>query len=289
MGMGYAYSTVGGDVSVIYFNPATLALSPESSMSITYEITHQSNLTADDIFQPERLKLRNLIFIGFSSDKGAFSWRPLANDFKRVESGADWAETETKINAYTFSVTNKQENDVYSGLNISYLTGRIAQSQIVGAVPFTNISDGNGVSLDLGTVYKVSDEFALGLNLKNLCGFMWWDDYETDLLPFTMVAGLSFNISRFSVFAFDWEKRYYRKDGSDPVEMTHFGIEQSLGSILSFQFGIYGQDLSRQKAKTTAGLSYQKSGYMLSLAGEKYQLADADVNRYLFSLNIPMK
>jgi hypothetical protein len=73
------------------------------------------------------------------------------------------------------------------------------------------------------------------------------------------------------------------------MELTHLGLEQSLGNILSFQIGIYGQDLSKQKARTTAGVTYKQGNYLLSIAGEKYQLLNTDVYRYLFSLNIPVK
>ncbi|MCB4790750.1 MAG: hypothetical protein LHV68_02570 [Elusimicrobia bacterium] len=289
LGLGYAYSTVGGDPSIIYFNPAGLGLSEDSLLSFSYEITRQSALTSDEIVQGEALQIRNLVFIGLSNPQGALSWRPLASDAIHIVSGLDKIDTQTKINAYTFSVKTK-EDKVYTGLNLTYLSGRIGQSKIINNIPSAVISDGNGVSLDLGTICKVSDELNVGLNLKNLCGFMWWDDYETDLLPFSIVTGFSFNISKFSIFAFDWEKRYYRKDDSSPQELTHIGLEQSLGNILSFQIGMYGPDLNNKNlSRFTGGISYQKGSYKLSLAGEKYMVSSNDVYRYLFSLNIPVK
>ncbi|MHB9154668.1 MAG: hypothetical protein ACYC5N_03115, partial [Endomicrobiales bacterium] len=154
-------------------------------------------------------------------------------------------------------------------------------------IPSINLADGNGFSADLGFVYALAPELRLGVNFQNLLGFMWWEDFEKDQLPFILRAGLAFQISEFMTFASDWEKRYYR--GTDPVDLVHFGLEQNIGKWLSLRAGMYGKDLNdKETAHLSAGLGYKSNSYELSLAGEKYRLGDDDVYRYILSLNLPL-
>jgi hypothetical protein len=121
---------------------------------------------------------------------------------------------------------------------------------------------------------------------------VWWDDYEAEQLPLVVRTGFSFEITQLTLFAADWEKRYYRKalqDTADDKAIAHFGIEQNLGKILQLRAGIYGPDLNdNETTHFTAGFGYQQNKYSLSLAGEKYRLNQTDVFRYLFSLDLPM-
>lgn len=289
LAMGYAFCAVGEEPSAIYFNPAGIYFIKSNLFSMTYEATRQSDLTTEEIFSPEALRNKNLVFLGITSPQGAFSWRPLADYTTRTDSGADWLETEIKINALTFSVSAEHDSKTYSGLNVSYLNGRIAESRVENNIPNTNIADGHGITCDFGIIHSLSEEFRFGVNLQNLCGFIWWDDYRKDQLPFILRTGMAFQITNFLTFASDWEKRYYREGTEGPVEVTHFGVEQNIGKILKFQLGSYGQDLNnKEKSHLTGGVTYYRNKYKLSLAGEKYRIDGADVNRYLFSLDIPI-
>jgi hypothetical protein len=287
--MGYAYSAVGGDPATVYFNPAGLISIQANCVSATFDIARQSELSPETVFAAESLKKGNLIFLSFTGERGSFSWRPLADETLRTENGTNWTESEIKVNAFTFSASNENDSTTYSGLNLSYLNGRIGQAGIENGVPFTNLTDGNGFSLDLGFLFKPSEELKLGLNLRNLLGFMWWDDFEKDQLPFSLRAGLAFDIARFLTFASDWEKTYYRKGDADAVQTTHFGIEQRIGNILSVRAGIYGTDLnSKDATHLTAGLGYDQNNYRFSLSGEKYSIQKSDVYRFAFSMDVPL-
>ncbi|MHB9154619.1 MAG: hypothetical protein ACYC5N_02870, partial [Endomicrobiales bacterium] len=90
LGMGMAFAAVGGDPSSLFFNPAGLSKIEGNIFSMTYEATRQSALTTEQVFGGEMLKGRNLIFLSLTSQKGTFSWRPLANSSTRTENGADF-------------------------------------------------------------------------------------------------------------------------------------------------------------------------------------------------------
>ncbi|HBU69184.1 MAG TPA: hypothetical protein DEE98_02250 [Elusimicrobia bacterium] len=288
LAMGQAFTALGGDPSTIFFNPAGLTSVEKQYFSMTFEVTRQSALTSEEIFSSEMLRNKNLIFLGLISNNGAFSWRPLSDAVIRTASGADWKETEIKINQYTLSAGHRGNETVDSGMNISYINGRVAESGTENGAPFANIADGNGLSVDFGLLYHLTSQFNLGLNFKNLAGFIWWDDYEQEQLPFTLRGGFAFNIGSFLVFSSDWEKKFNR-GALGPRETVHFGIEQAFGKIIQLRGGVYGEDLrDADKTVYTAGIGYFANKYSLSFSGEKYKINGFDVFRYLFSLDLPI-
>lgn len=287
LAMGLAYTSIADDSSSVYFNPAGMANIAGNTLAFSYEIGRQSDLGYDELFSAETLRNSNLMFLSLANENGGFSWRPLADYTDRSESGLNWEENEVKVSAYTFSVSHKNNKRLISGMNLSYLSGRIGQARIENSVPSVNISDGNGVTADLGFLYLASPQLQLGLTLQNLLGFMWWADFEPEQLPLTARAGFAYRIEELFTFTSDWEQHYYRKDGGT-VSVTHFGIEQRLG-LIALRGGMYGEDLNDQeKTHYTAGLGYDKDKYRLSIAGEKYKVDQKDVFRYLFSLDLPL-
>ena len=284
--MGGAFVAVADDASAVYYNPAGLADNEKGCVSITYEATRQSELTTAQIFAGESLSGSNLQNISFISAKGAFTWRPLANSTWQSSNGPDWEKNEVKINAYTVSASH-QENQMRTGLNLTYMSGQIAQSSIKAGIPSVNISDGYGFAMDFGFLYTVSEQIRFGLNFKNLAGYMWWQDYEKDQLPFILKSGVDFQIKRFTNFSTEWEKRYYRK--TDEQNITRFGIEQMLGNILALRAGIAGTDLNdKENSSFSGGIGYMQNAFELSLTAEKYRVDMNDVYRYVISVNIPI-
>lgn len=290
--MGTAFVAVGNAPASAVYNAAGLIDVTGSLLSVTYEVTRQSALTSDEIFDGEALRDRSLQFIGMMGPKGSFLWRPLSNRTDRIENGSDWVENEIAISAVTIAAAQESTPKVATGLSLSYLMGSIVQSQMDGGIPSMNLASGSGIAADLGFLSKASPQLRFGLNLQNIFGMMWWDDYGSEHLPFAIRAGLAFQITDFLIFSSDWEKRWYRKDPSTGDGRTptyvHFGIEQKLVQSLAVRAGTYGTDLNDpDTAHVSAGLGYNSAGYLLSLAGEKYRVAGADVYRYVLSMDIP--
>jgi len=286
--MGQAFTVVGQDPATMYFNPAGLVNVQKQYFSASFEVTRQSTLSYNEIFNNEVLRDKNLIFVGLVSQSGALSWRPLADATVKTESDTGWKETEIKANSYTLSASHSNDSKLDTGINISYINGRIAQAGIENGTPFATLADGNGLSLDFGFIYHVATEFRLGCALQNIGGFIWWDDYETEQLPFILRTGFAFEIADFLTFSSDWVRRYYRS-GPGTQETMHFGIEQNFGNIVQLRGGIFGKDLKDEETThLSAGIGYRKNNYSLSLSGEKYKLLGTDVFRYLFSLDLPI-
>ncbi|OGS24056.1 MAG: hypothetical protein A2314_05015 [Elusimicrobia bacterium RIFOXYB2_FULL_50_12] len=286
--MGQAFTVAGLDPATMYYNPAGLVNVQKQYFSTSFEVTRQSALPYNEIFNNEILRDKNLIFMGLVSQSGALSWRPLADATVKTDTDTGWKETEIKVNSYTLSASHSNEGKLDTGINLTYINGRIAEAGVENGAPFATLADGNGLALDFGLIYHVATEFRVGCALQNLGGFIWWDDYETEQLPFTLRTGFAFEISDFLTFSSDWVRRYYRS-GPGMQQTMHFGIEQNFGNIVQLRGGIFGDDLKNEgTTHLTAGIGYRKNNYSLSLSGEKYQLLGADVFRYLFSLDLPI-
>ncbi len=290
MAMGYAFAALEGDPAAIAYNPAGLLGLEKSLFALSYETARQSELTGDQKYGSEMLRGRNMNFLAIAVSRGAISWRPLA-DAETTTTGpgaGDFHTREIKVNKYTFSAAQQSSEKMAAGLSLSYLSGSISEYGIAGS-PFAGISNGYGLSADLGFIYTLSQQMRFGLSLENLGGTLWWDDYEKDQLPFVFRGGFAFQIPGATTFAADIEKRYYRKDG-DEEQITHFGLEQALGKSMALRAGTYGTDLNdKNKSRVTFGLGYGVNDYQLGLAGEKYAVNDIDVYRYVLSLAIPIQ
>lgn len=298
--MGEAFVSVGNSPAMVVYNPAGLTGITSNLFSATIEVTRQSALTTDEVFSGEALTNTNFQFLALTGPKGSLSWRPLCNETSTVYSGANWVQSQVKINAVTIAAAQQNSATVSTGLSLSYLMGTIAQSSLTNGIPFIELANGNGASADFGVLWALSPQIHLGLNLNNIFGMMWWDDFGSEQLPFSIHAGISFQITQFMNFACDWDKFYYRKDPDTDTDFTvdpeigqtpdyiHFGLEQWLGKILALRVGAFSNDFNNQENNHfTAGLGYCSSGYSLSLACEQYRVLQTDVYRYVLSLDAP--
>jgi len=286
--MGGAFCALGDDAaSAEYYNPAGMTELKDSVVAGTYEMMRQSDLTTQKIFANEPMNDGGIEQLCFVTQKAGFMWRPLSNSTNLIQNGQDFENDQVKINAYTVSAAH-QANQHYSlGLNITYLTGLIAQSKLTGGVPNMNLTSGYGMSMDLGMILKAAPGIRLGVDLKNMLGFMWWEGYDKDLIPFNLLAGIDFQISQFMNFEVDTDRKYYRKAGE--LDMTRIGIEQWLGKVIALRGGVASSNFNDDNQTTySAGLGYVTSGFELSLAGQQYKLDSIDVSRVVVSANLPL-
>jgi len=290
LSMGYAFTSVANDASAIYYNPAGLAQLDAKCLSASYEAARLSSLNKDQVFSSDTIKNSGINFIAISGGKGALSFRPLSDEVIQTINGNNWDNTEIKINAYTLSAAQLNENGVMAGINFTYLSGSIAESKMQNNVPSATLSDGRGLSLDIGFLFSISKIVTLGVKFQNLLGTMWWDNFDKEQLPFGLRGGFSFKIPGSTIFAVELEKEYFRDENPGPDQIiTHFGLEQALGKSLKVRLGAFSSDFNDQNQTSyTYGLGYEFNKYKLSLAGQNYKISNTDVVRYLISLDIPI-
>lgn len=270
----------------IFYNPASITYIQEEKIQaeMLFTVSRESGALKNTI------NMTDPIDIGFDSfaaaqRQGALSWRTLSSNKVEISDGSDWYEKQENIKAITISAGNKGDNGSAMGLNISYLYGTLAESSYISGIPFAQTSSGNGVSVDIGFMTPVSSGLTFGVNFENVIGFMWWENYDFDQLPFGIRTGFGYNTQSFSLLL-DFDKKFYRF-GDMNENVVGVGLEQYITSYLCVRLGAQGSSLSdNEKLKYTYGIGLNISTFMLSVSGEKYKLDEENISKYLVSLKV---
>lgn len=219
IGMGGAFVAISSDATSPYWNPAGLILLKEPLVNISFISEEKKKLGIDNIIDaPNQMWKGNFAYLSFASNRGAFSFRPLANFYKKdfLYKESDIKELEFKVSEYVVSIAEEAERSGI-GINIKYINGKLG----IAKEGDVNIDSGNGISFDLGMLYLLRKDIRFGLMVHNLWSKMYWYDYKTDSLTPNVKIGVSINRPNFLTVALDLEK-ILRKDEE---VILHLGIE----------------------------------------------------------------
>ncbi|MDR1695150.1 MAG: hypothetical protein LBR69_00725 [Endomicrobium sp.] len=220
-------------------------------------------------------------------DSGAFYWQALSDShisYSDLDGGSH--NVDTYINSLAFAMGQKNERGISFGLNISYLYGKIGESGFYGggAQPYANIASGNGFAMDLSVMYPVAANVFVSMNFKNIAGFMFWDKYNVEQLPFTVRTGMAYVIGS-SVLTMDWDKKFYRFGN---LEENHYymGMEQYLNRSICVRLGTAADSkFNMNTIKYTYGLGIRVRTYEFAFAGEQYNIDNKKFLKYILSLS----
>lgn len=219
-GLGGNGTSVMGDISSTFYNPATLSGLNSGGISISFETDHFSSY-AEFIEKEQSIYGKNISFFTISTYQGGLSYMPL---FKISYSDSFFdslnieRDFEMKLNQYWLSLTSftgfneKFTSPIYFGINLKYLNGKIAETKLFydssGNVidGFADISYGNGYGFDGGLVLSLSNLF-ISLVFRDIFTHIYWDFYDKQIIPmngnlgssFVPISNLlfNFNISKF--------------------------------------------------------------------------------------------
>ena len=282
--MAQTGAAMPGDISGITLNPASLGYinSERIQAEIMIGIIRDSSLSKNEIsfIDPIDLGLQSFVV---SQQQGAISWRTLSSNEIEIINGADIYKKHERIKAITISAANKTGKAGSVGLNISYLYGTISESSIISNEPFAQSSYGNGFTIDIGYMAQVRNNLFFGINLENIIGFMWWEEYDYDQMPFGIRTGIGYSLGTFNILA-DYNKKFYRFGQYDD-DLVSVGLEQYITSAFCFRLGAAGKDLNKkEEIKYTYGFGLNISIISLNVAGESYKVNDENISKYVFSL-----
>ncbi len=275
-----------GDSGGIAFNPASLGYitSEKIQAELMIGIIRDSGLSKNEMssIDPIDLGLQSFTIL---QQQGAISWRTLSSNEINFNDGTNSYNKHERIKAITISAANKTENGSSVGLNISYLYGTISESSLINNKPFAQSSYGNGFTIDIGYMKNLNKSLFFGINLENILGFMWWEEYDYDQLPFGIRAGLGYSLGTFTLLA-DYNKKFYRF-GEYDENLVSVGLEQYISNVFCIRLGASGTDLSKKdEIKYTYGLGLNVSIVSFNVAGESYKTDDESVSKYVFSLKV---
>ncbi|OGS44337.1 MAG: hypothetical protein A2539_01080 [Elusimicrobia bacterium RIFOXYD2_FULL_34_15] len=282
IGMGEAFVAVCNNASVAYWNPAGLKFLDRRYFTTSINIRKDTKASSEDLFIADSLKGKKLVFLGLTGSRKAISYIPLTDYTGTFEN----KDIEIRANKYVFSSANQYSSDMTMGVNINYISATLGVIDRIK--PDINISDGNGLSVDLGFLYTYYNPIRLGLNLENFPGYIWWNDYKTQKLKPRLRTGLSTRITDWLLVSADYENVYSIKE-----EFYHYGLQQTVSRHMYVREGLVSKGLFKNSDDkyVTFGLGYEISILQIDLANKIYKLNNANkdkVNDYVLSLSLSL-
>lgn len=283
--MGYTGAAMPGSLEGVYYNSASLGFVTNDKIQVEASAFIIRNTDLDD----NLMSYSNPIDLGFTSfvvnqKEGAISWRTFSSNDIEIKDGSNFYKKSEHIKAVTLSAANVNEAGVSFGLNLSYLYGTLSESSVIDGTPFAQTSSGNGFTMDLGIMAPVKGNLYAGINLENIFGIMWWENYDFDQLPFGIRTGVGYITGKFNL-VLDWHKMFYRFGDIENDNLYSVGIEQAIGSALVLRAGAQGTSINdTDELKYTYGAGINISIISVSVAGETYKLENENVTQYSVSV-----
>lgn len=271
-------------IASFYFNSANLFASQGASAQISALVSKQSDAESK-YFSLADTSGTGLISAILVKDTSAFYWQSLSDTEVKVDhSSSNWHKVKTSVSQIGFMAAKLNDRNFSIGLNIAYLYGNISESSIIDTLPYANTSSGNGFAVDLSLAFPIAKNLILGINLKNIAGFMFWNNYNTEQLPFIFRTGIGYCDKGFT-FALDWDKKFYRFDNLDK-EHFYIGLEQYLNNIFCLRAGATANNsLENDKMKYSYGFGFKIKNYCLDFAGEQSKVDKESLTKFLISFS----
>ncbi|MDR3048269.1 MAG: hypothetical protein LBV16_00255 [Elusimicrobiota bacterium] len=295
MAMGGAATGLKKSREAYFYNPASLANMQGGAFEAGYFWIDKNR---DGEVLPSGLTSAIVI-----SESASISWNNLSDySYKTIESNGSRQNKEAVVSAVTIAMANlsgmgnradadktqkRNKNQTIIGSALTYLYARGADSYINTDANKSNANtaSGNGFSYDLSFLAPLSNALSIGLNLKNIVGFMFWNGYDREQLPFSIRAGLGYEYKWLTI-AFDWDKRYYRFTDMKG-EFFHLGIEQFMNSFFALRIGFISRtNLDKNSLVYTYGFGLKIKNYEISGALEHNDIFGSNADKYLISVGM---
>lgn len=236
LGMGGAFVSICDDASATYWNPAGLTQLTQrqiTSMASLMSLDRKYNFL--NYVTPLQNKTIGVSLINF----GVGDLREI------IKTPEGWdkelGEFDDTENTFMLSGAQKLNDKLAIGVNLKYLTQGMNTQQHHPK----GRNKASGMGIDVGGLYKVSDNVKVGLMLQDVRSYLTWETDHTDRLPVVVKLGVSTKL-------FD-EKLTLAADVEQVEDnhktKIHAGLEYWLKENLGIRAGIFDTDL-------TAGLSF---------------------------------
>lgn len=284
MAMGEAGTGIMGLNDAYYYNSAMYGYSHGTKAELSGVVMRQSDASPTTVaaYEPSGQGLSSFVMI---KDAGGLMWQALSNNSSSTHyPDGSWSKTETYINSLAIAAGQKNEKGYSVGINMTYLYGKIGESSLFANNPYSNVGSGNGFAMDLSFAIPAGRNIFFGVDLKNIAGFMFWNDYNTEQLPFIVRTGTGYHFKGF-LFVTDWEKRFYRF-GDLQEDYLRFGVEQYINGAVCVRLGLVSdEDFDSETFKYTYGFGIKVKGYELSAAAQQYKINDENFSKYMISFS----
>lgn len=211
LGMGGAFSAIGGDVESVWWNAAGAAPIESVQIMASYvsfieEISSSYAAFAIPLGKQRGSIIGNVNYISY----GSVETRDAAGNSLGDVSPSNLAASA----GYAFNLS--------SNFSIGFIAKHIQQN--LGTIK------GSGVAFDAGLIIGISPKISLGLAAQNLGPKLKTEDYENKL-PLNLKGGLAFAVSQKLLLAADAEKPV------DAESRIHIGCELAMSKTFVIRAG----------------------------------------------------
>ncbi|HDN84255.1 MAG TPA: hypothetical protein ENG47_00680 [Candidatus Aerophobetes bacterium] len=220
--MGGAFVAVADDVNASYWNPAGIAQINKGAFTFLHSNPYISELSLDYL---SYLAPNSLSFI-----KGGFALSYLKQAGKLYQQASEGSAQVTHEmvapEMYTLSVGGTAAaNKLYYGLNFNGLA--------VSAETDTGKERRGGFSADIGILYKVKDNFSVGVVRKNMAASLGGEGF-----PGTLRAGFAGKLMNGKLLvAADFNSKEDVGGNKGTSWQSHFGVEYAITNALALRLG----------------------------------------------------
>ncbi|MEW6095630.1 MAG: PorV/PorQ family protein [bacterium] len=237
LGIGGAFVSICDDASATYWNPAGLTQLTQR------EMTSMASLMSLD----RRYNFLNYVApladrtntIGFSLIN--FAVKDLREFVKKGEIDEEVGRFNDTENTFMVSCARKLNDKLAIGVNLKYLTQQMNPTRIDPK----GRPKAKGLGIDIGTLYKLSDNINVGLMLQDIRSYLKWETDHGDRLPLVVKLGVSTRL---------FDDRLTLSADLEQIEDNHrtriyAGLEYWLRENIGLRGGIFDTE-------PTAGLSF---------------------------------
>ena len=266
LGMGGAYVAIANDGAAVYYNPAGLTQLENKEISFM----HASRFSG----------LVQVNFIGFAlPDKNGNAF-----GISYFRMGIDDIPRSTKLDQFNRPIIEGYMQDTEHALFLSFghrLTNKFFIGGNLKTIRQTIGSNSSmGFGFDLGTLYRFSNSFSVGMNLQDIAGtYIYWDTGQKDVRRPTLKWGfaLSNPIPFFSGKATLAVSQNIRFEGENSE--NNFSIGEIAGS--DFQYGgeimllnLLALRAGMERDNFTAGTGFKLKFLQIDYAFVSYDLGN---------------
>ncbi len=297
-GIGGLNLSLTGDPGILYSNPAMLAHSGTSVVSLGMKLQDRDQIDVVEMFNAANVLRKNqIVSLHMAAEGGGFGIRSLA----AIDENRTWTDGEGnnlrehedyRLTAYQIAMAQTEGRLTY-GLGFKYLNGRLVylreQQQSGGWLTEDFVDDRlHGLSFDFSLTLKYG-AFVWGFTAWDIYSHLWWMNNSNRAITRRLGSTVGWQSGNTALIT-----GAQRKWGCASDQTYHIGVQQAIpmggnpeqptGFLL--RGGAYSHDFDHEETTwTSLGVSYYIKAFRVDTSMATHDLA---LNKTRFLLTVSM-
>ncbi len=252
MGMGSAYVAIADDASAIAINPAGLGLQKTwGATSMSTKLMERVDYKMIGGVLPTKFGTIGFNYLSATTPAGYLTTTDPSSltGARQITYGSTVMMLSYGRNLSEIIKSNDRMGNLSVGANLKSISNKFDGFD----------GSGNGMSLDLGLLFKPNANFSGGIAIQNIGGSMSWKNGANETMPMLTKVGGAYNFNK-GTAALDVE--------FGPATLVHGGLEYRLVDMLSLRAGIDQAQISASETVNnfTTGVGIKVGGVSFDYA-----------------------